>query len=166
VLLLRFLAVALSLIGIRAVGIILVDREGRFLVNLRGRGSVQQDDFRHPARPYLQGRWAILAGAVERGEEPEATAARELREETGVEVGRLRLVVRSRWPRPVYLFAAGIPHGAESLHLGEGVEHRFVTAAEAGRLSPRIPLLKPVLAAFAGTDAYRACLEDARAADR
>ena len=162
-LLLRSLAILLSALGIKAVGIILVDGEGRFLVNQREIVSKkkEQDEFHHPARGYLRGRWAILAGYIERGETPERTAARELLEETGRSVERLRLVVRATWPRPVYLFAAGLPN-PESLHLGEGIEHRFVTIDEVSGLSPRIPLLASVLRAFAATDAYRDCLEDAR----
>jgi 8-oxo-dGTP pyrophosphatase MutT (NUDIX family) len=166
VLLLRALAVLLSALGIKAVGIILVDGEGRFLVNQRERLSrkKKQDEFRHPARAYLRGRWAIIAGYIERGETPEQTAARELLEETGRSVERLHLVVRVTRPRPVYLFAAGIREPAESLHLGEGTEHRFVTLDEAAKLSPRIALLRPVLSAFARTDVYRACLRDAEGA--
>ena len=161
-LLLRALAVALALAGIRGVCVILVDREGRFLVNHRARGVKDQDEFRHPARPYLAGRWAILAGYIERGERPEETARRELGEEIGHVPARLHLVVSATWPRPVHLYAAGLRLPLEELRLGEGWEHRLVTAKEAASLSPRIPLLAPVLRAFAGTRAYEACLRDAR----
>jgi 8-oxo-dGTP pyrophosphatase MutT (NUDIX family) len=165
VLLLRSLARLLSLLGIKAVGIILVDGEGRFLVNHRWKRVRKEDtdEFHHPARPFLRGRWAILAGYIERGETPEETALREIEEETGFRPRRLHLVVRSGWPRPVYLFAAGVPAAAGDLVLGEGQEHRFVTAADVPSLSPRIPLLRPVLRAFARTPAFAACLEDARA---
>ena len=159
---LRLLAVALAFAGIRGVGMILVDGQGRFLVNHRARGVKDQDEFRHPARPYLAGRWAILAGYIERGEEPEETARRELDEEVGHVPERLYLVASATWPRPVYLYAAGLRPPLESLRLGEGWEHRLVTAAEAASLSPRIPLLAPVLRAFAGTRAYQSSLRDAR----
>src|SRR3970282_1939801 len=101
-LLLRILALLLSAAGIKAVGIILVDREGRFLVNHRWKRvrKEDRDEFHHPARPYLRGRWAILAGYIERGETPEETALREIHEETGFEPERLHLVVRSTSPRP------------------------------------------------------------------
>ncbi len=161
-LLLRLLAVTLAFAGIRGVGIILVDGHGRFLVNRRARGVKVQDEFHHPARPYLAGRWAILAGYIERGETPEETARRELGEEIGHVPERLHLVTRATWPRPVYLYAAGLRLPLEELHLGEGLEHRLVTLAEAASLSPRIPLLAPVLRAFAATPAYEACLRDAR----
>lgn len=163
-LLLRSLAHLLSLIGIKAVGIILVDSDGRFLVNHRWERVRKEDtdEFHHPARPFLRGRWAILAGYIERGETPEQTALREIREETGFEPARLHLVVRSGWPRPVYLFAAGVPATAGELVLGEGQEHRFVSSAEVSQLSPRVPLLRSVLRAFARTAAFESCLEDAR----
>lgn len=161
--LLPFLARLLSLIGIKAVGIILVDGEGRFLVNHRWKRVRKEDtdEFHHPARPFLRGRWAILAGYIERGETPEETALREIFEETGYRPSRLHLVVRSGWPRPVYLFAAGVPPAAGDLVLGEGQEHRFVTTEETSTLSPRVPLLRPVLRAFARTPAFEACLADA-----
>ena len=163
-LLLRILALLLSAAGIKAVGIILVDREGRFLMNHRWQRVREEDrdEFHHPARPYLRGRWAILAGYIERGETPEESALREIHEETGFEPERLHLVVRSTWPRPVYLFAAGVPLAAGELQLGEGQEHRLVTLDEVSGLSPRIPLLRPVFRAFAGTPAYEASLRDAR----
>jgi hypothetical protein len=63
----------------------------------------------------------------------------------------------------VYLFAAGVPAAAGDLVLGEGQEHRFVTVEEVSALSPRVPLLRSVLRAFARTPAFGSCLEDARA---
>jgi 8-oxo-dGTP pyrophosphatase MutT (NUDIX family) len=154
VLLLRFLAHALSLAGINGVGIILVDSRGRFLLNLRG----SEPDVRLP------GRWAILAGAIEPPETPEQAALREIREEIGHSVARVHLVVSVSWPRPVYLYAAGLPVPPQGIHLGEGIEHRLVTLEEVRTLSPRAPLLGSVLRAFARTAAHQACLQDARQA--
>src|SRR3972149_636195 len=80
---LRLLAVALAFAGINGVGIILVDERGRFLVNLRAsRPAVPADNRQRPARTFLARRWAILAGAIERGETPQEAALREGREET------------------------------------------------------------------------------------
>src|SRR3972149_4627306 len=160
---LRVLAVALALAGIRAVGIILVDREGRFLVNLRARHAVEPDDkAQRAARAFLSQRWAILAGAIERGGAPQETALREVREETGHAVARLHPVVRVSWPRTVHLYGAGLTVPLEELRLGEGMEHRLGPLAGAPALQPRAPLLRAVLHAFAGTPAYQACLRDAR----
>jgi 8-oxo-dGTP pyrophosphatase MutT (NUDIX family) len=159
---LRSLALLLSLTGIRGVGIILVDREGRFLVNLRARHAVEPDDrAQRPARAFLSQRWAILAGAIERGEAPQETALREVREETGHVVARLHPVVSVSWPRTVHLYSAGLTVPLEELYLGEGMEHRLVTLEEIPALQPRAPLLRAVLRAFAGTPAYQASLRDA-----
>ncbi len=149
---LRLLAAALALAGINGVGIILVDARSRFLLNLRA----DEPD------TTLPGRWAILAGSIEPGETPRQAALREVQEEIGHPVQRVHLVVRVSWPRPVYLYAAGLPVPAEQLRLGEGVAHRFVTLDEVSRLSPRAPFLRLVLRAFAGSAAYQACLRDAR----
>jgi 8-oxo-dGTP pyrophosphatase MutT (NUDIX family) len=158
---LRLLAAALALAGVRGVGIILVDARGRFLLNLRGRRSSKPDVGQRLARAVLAQRWAILGGMIDRGETPEHAAFREVREEIGQPVQRLHLVVRVTWPRPVYLYAAGLAAPAEDVRLGEGVEHRFVTLHDVSRLSPRAPLLRPVLRAFTHTAAYQACLQDA-----
>ncbi len=159
---LRLLAAALALAGVRGVGIILVDARGRFLLNLRGRRSSKPDVRQRLARAVLAQRWAILGGMIDSHETPHEAALREIREEVGHAVQRLHLVVRVSWPRPVYLYAAGLGVRAEEIRLGEGIEHRFVTLDETSRLSPRAPLLRPVLRAFARTAAYDACLQDAR----
>jgi len=158
---LRLLAAALALAGIKGIGIILVDARGRFLLNLRGRRSSKPDVAQRPARAILAERWAILGGIIDSRETPEEAALREVREEIGHPVQRLHLVVRATWPRPVYLYAAGLAVPPEDVLLGEGVEHRLVTLDEVSRLSPRAPLLRPVLRAFTGTAAYQACLRDA-----
>ncbi len=149
---LRLLAAALALAGINGVGVILLDPYGRFLLNRRD----SEPDRR------LAGRWSILSGHIQPGETPEEAALREIREETGHPVPRLHPVVRVSWPRPVYLFGAALPVPVQDVILGEGVEHRFVDFDSVSLLSPRAPLLRPVLRAFAATAAYRACLRDAR----
>ncbi len=159
---LRLLAVALAFAGINGVGIILVDDQGRFLLNLRGRRSSKPDVSQRRARAILASRWAIIGGGIQPSENPEQAARREVREETGHDMPWLHPVVRVSWPRPVHLYAAGLSVAAEEIVLGEGVEHRFVTIDEVSGLSPRAPLLRPVLRAFAGTRAYEACLRDAR----
>lgn len=159
---LRLLAAALSLAGVKGIGVILVDGQGRLLLNLRGRRSSKPDVAQRRARAILARRWSILGGNIEAGESPEHAALREIREETGHPPRRLHPVVRVSWPRPVYLYGASLPVPSEDVRLGEGVEHRWLALEEVSRLSPRAPLLLPVLRAFADTAAYRACLADAR----
>jgi len=61
-----------------SAGVILVDGEGRILLELR-----QQDD------PLYPNRWGIVGGMAEDGESPEQAALREAREETGLELDAL-----------------------------------------------------------------------------
>lgn len=72
--------------------IVLVKRGGKALL---ARNS------RFPGR-----RFGLLAGFVEAGETLEETAAREVREEAGIEIGALRYVVSQPWPFPDSLMVA------------------------------------------------------------
>ena len=71
-----------SLVGHRRVilcgsSVVIRDEKGRLLLQQR----------RHPA-----GRWAFPGGLMELGESTEDTARREVREETALELGKLRLI--------------------------------------------------------------------------
>jgi ADP-ribose pyrophosphatase YjhB (NUDIX family) len=59
---------------------VVIEREGNVLLGLRGEGT------REP------GKWSFPAGFVDRGERVEAAAAREVREETGLELGAMNLL--------------------------------------------------------------------------
>jgi 8-oxo-dGTP diphosphatase len=59
---------------------VIIERDGCVLLGLRGEGT------REP------GKWSFPAGFVDRGEAVEAAAAREVWEETGVEIGRTHLL--------------------------------------------------------------------------
>jgi NAD+ diphosphatase len=48
-------------------------------------------------------RWSLLAGFVEPGETPEQTVVREVWEESGVRVARVRYVASQPWPMPMAL---------------------------------------------------------------
>jgi len=48
-------------------------------------------------------RWSLLAGFVEPGESPEQTVVREVWEESGVRVERVRYVASQPWPMPMVL---------------------------------------------------------------
>jgi ADP-ribose pyrophosphatase YjhB (NUDIX family) len=85
-----------------AAAVVIVD-ESRLLLGQRGEST------REP------GRWSFPAGFVERGERVEAAAAREAREETGLEIHIERLVgLYSEEDEPVVLavYAATIVGGA------------------------------------------------------
>jgi NAD+ diphosphatase len=57
---------------------------------------------------YPAGRYSALAGFVEPGESIEEAVARELREEAGIEVRRVRYVASQPWPFPGQLMIACI----------------------------------------------------------
>ncbi len=81
---------------------VLILREGRILLGKRGSGT------REP------GKWSFPAGFVERGERVEAAAAREAREETGLDVMIGNLIgLYSSEGEPVVLavYAASTAHG-------------------------------------------------------
>jgi NAD+ diphosphatase len=48
-------------------------------------------------------RWSLLAGFIEPGESPEQTVVREVWEESGVKVERVRYVASQPWPMPMAL---------------------------------------------------------------
>lgn len=62
-----------------AVGVFLFDQQSRLLLIERG-------------RPPAAGLWTIPGGRVERGESLEDACRREMREETGIEIGGLEFV--------------------------------------------------------------------------
>jgi NAD+ diphosphatase len=98
---------------------------------------------------YPAGRYSALAGFVEPGESIEEAVARELREEAGIEVSKVRYVASQPWPFPGSLMIACLAEAAnDRLTLdGEELEDAFwadrasVEAAFAG--APEAPFLAP-----------------------
>jgi 8-oxo-dGTP pyrophosphatase MutT (NUDIX family) len=104
----------------RAVGVLPVDEEGRiWLVG----------QHRYPLDAYS---WEIPEGGCPDSETPEATALRELREETGLVAGRLELVATSHLSNAVsdeiaYIFrATELTHGPDDPEGCERIEIRRV----------------------------------------
>lgn len=119
-----------------SAGIILVDPQGRVLLQLR-------DD--KPGIMY-PGHWGITGGAADTGETPEQTALRETEEETGLRIERMepfrayyfsdaaggaKASSRTRADYELYLFHAACSTPAEELVCGEGRELRFFGADDA-----------------------------------
>jgi len=85
------------------------------------------------AAAWAPGRWSTLAGFVEAGEAAEQAVRREVREETGVEVGAIEYAGSQPWPFPASLML-GFRARATSTHVRvDGVEMadaRWFTRAE------------------------------------
>ncbi|GHJ16599.1 NUDIX hydrolase [Micromonospora sp. AKA38] len=101
------------------------------LVDPAGAILMQHRDGNAPVSPY---RWSLPGGSIEPGETPEQAARRELREETGLTAGDLRLLCSG--PRPyeegfphtvtVYVFRGTTDARQEDVVLGEGQAMVFV----------------------------------------
>ena len=112
-----------------AVAIVAVDPEDKVAL-------VRQ--LREPARKELL---ELPAGTIDPGEEPLATAKRELAEETGLHGGEWRHAI-SFWTTPGFcrelmhvFFAERVEHGDPAVEEDESIELEFVPALElAGRL--------------------------------
>lgn len=106
---------------------------------------------------YPQGRYSALAGFVEPGESIEEAVARELMEEAGVAVSRVRYVASQPWPFPNSLMIACIARAEsdalrlDSAELEDGfwVDRAGVLAALAG--DPQAPFVAPPPFAIANT---------------
>jgi 8-oxo-dGTP pyrophosphatase MutT (NUDIX family) len=117
-----------------SAGVILVDRGGRVLMQLRDN---------NPAIMF-PGHWGLTGGASLEGETPEQTARREVREETGLDLARFapfrayyfsengagKKKQTARGDYELYLFHAPCETPAEDLVCGEGRGLRFFSSAD------------------------------------
>jgi ADP-ribose pyrophosphatase YjhB (NUDIX family) len=92
---------------------------------------------------YLGPGWMLPGGRIERTETPHDGAARETREETGLEVDLERLVlIDARRARDVsFVYAGRVTGGRLDPQLGEIAEAGWVTRAEIAEGSPRLDQL-------------------------
>jgi ADP-ribose pyrophosphatase YjhB (NUDIX family) len=106
---------------------------------------------------YLGPGWMLPGGRVERGETPHGVAARETREETGLEVDVDRLLlVDARKGRDVsFVFAGRVTGGEMEPQLGEISEVAWLDRAEIAETSPKLHRLLELIDAGMGGVVYR-----------
>jgi 8-oxo-dGTP pyrophosphatase MutT (NUDIX family) len=157
-----------------SAGVILVDREGRVLMQLR-------DD--NPKIMY-PGHWGLTGGAALAGETPDQTAVREVLEETGLQVeGRLEpfrayyfkeggngrgakpTENRSRADYEVYVYHAPCETPVEELVCGEGRGLRYFSPEELDEIDVAYNH-REVLGDFFGSPAYAPYLSGAAFEER
>jgi ADP-ribose pyrophosphatase YjhB (NUDIX family) len=105
---------------------------------------------------YLGPGWMLPGGRVERSETPHAAAARETREETGIEVDveRLILVDAHRRRNVSFIYAATVVGGTLAPQFGEIAETGWVSREEIAATSWRLDRLLTYLDEAEGGVAY------------
>jgi NAD+ diphosphatase len=112
----------------------------------------------HNAR-FPKGRFGLIAGFVEAGETLEEAAAREVREEAGIEIRDLRYVKSQSWPFPDSLMVAFTAEWARGEARPDGAEIaelRWCLPSELPEIPPKGSVARSLIEAFAaGEDAAR-----------
>jgi NAD+ diphosphatase len=89
-------------------------------------------------KKFAPGVYSLIAGFVEAGENLEAAALREIREETGIEVCGIRYIVSQSWPFPNSLMAGFSARYASGTVMPDGVEIEDARWFDKGHL-PKLP---------------------------
>jgi 8-oxo-dGTP pyrophosphatase MutT (NUDIX family) len=132
------------------------------LFDAAGRILLQQRDDETPPAGY--GRWAIPGGAREAGEDPRETARREILEETGLSLSRIRFF-ETATPQntpglrsdALHIFLADDEVDESTIVVNEGLDFRFWSPEECEAL-PMNPPQRVILKRFFASDKYLGAL--------
>ncbi len=140
--------------GREGSAVILFDAAGRVLLQ-------QRDDDIGPAG---YGRWTVPGGGREGDEDPRTTALREMEEETGLRLQRLRFFAEytpetlpGLYPGRVHVFFADDEVDEATIQVNEGLDFRFWTPEETLSL-PMNPPIREQLRRFFASDKYLGAL--------
>lgn len=131
---------------VRLAVVLLVDRSGAVLLQLRGPDAKNYPDL-----------WGLPGGHVEPGERPLDAAVREMFEETGLRVGGLRLFshdVLSSSGVERFVYCAVTSAAREDLVLGEGVALEFADPGSVVDGRPFVAMDADVLGRFLSSPEY------------
>ena len=140
--------------GREGSAVILFDAAGRVLLQ-------QRDDDIGPAG---YGRWTVPGGGREGDEDPRTTALREMEEETGLRLERLRFFAEFTWETipglfasRLHLFFADDEVDETTIQVNEGLDFRFWSPEETAAL-PMNPPQRELLRRFFAHDKYLGAL--------
>jgi NAD+ diphosphatase len=100
---------------------------------------------------WTDGRYSLVAGFVEFGESLEECAAREVREETGIEITGIRYVASQNWPFPAQLmagFVAEYAGGEIVVNRDELADARWFPMDALPTLAPRRSIARRLIDTF------------------
>jgi 8-oxo-dGTP pyrophosphatase MutT (NUDIX family) len=116
---------------------------------------------------FAAGMYAFPGGSAEPGDaDPRATAVREVREETGVELEPAALVPWGRWITPefeprrydTYFYLARLPSGADTRRLGGEAAHDLWLPPDRATDLPMLPPTRMTLAELARYDSVETAI--------
>ncbi|OGZ10466.1 MAG: hypothetical protein A3D67_03665 [Candidatus Lloydbacteria bacterium RIFCSPHIGHO2_02_FULL_51_22] len=120
------------------VGVIVKNKEGKFLLHLRGGNTKRFTD-----------QWCLIGGSPEEGEDPLVCAVREVREESNLTLENPSLLHAFNWDdKSIALIKGEVDTEKEKMILGEGAELRFFTVDEALKMLDSLEYTNPYLDQF------------------